>query len=316
MPPLLSIFRQHLIACLTLTLLLLFTSPPTYAIDVTITLDGIPAHGELPPHVTRLDIANQMIRTLKKHQLQTTYGFMVGNLWVNDNDEAVLRHWLAAGNALANHSFSHPDLAEMTVADYLDDLQKTDTMLSKLIPPTAQRYFRYPYLSEGETLEKRDAVLQWLTVHHYQVAPVTIDFSDYVWNEAYVRCANKQDKQAIEWLKKTYLEQAVNGVTIAHLLSEQVVGRDVKNILLLHFGVFEALMLDELIAAYQQAGVTFITLPDALTDEIYQVEPDVINKVGYTYLHKMRIAKGLDSSEQVKQLAKSRPINELNRLCK
>ena len=40
-------------------------------------------------------------------------------------------------------------------------------------------WFRYPYLHEGDTLEKRHAVIKYLQEYNYKVAEVTLDFEDY-----------------------------------------------------------------------------------------------------------------------------------------
>ncbi len=288
----------------------------SYPIEVAVTIDGIPAHGDLPPNTTRMQIADQLITALKKHHVDQVYGFVVGELADNPEGEAVMRHWLASGHLIANHSYSHWDLAEVTAQDYINDIQKTERILATFAPSQAYKYFRYPYLSEGDTLEKHDAVLNWLTEQHYDVAPITLDFSDYLWNEAYIRCAQQHDEPAIAWLKKTYLEQALNGLKIVHILSEQLVERDVKNIFLLHLGAFSGVMLDDLLTAYENAGVTFISLPNALTDDIYREQPVWISKIGYSYLSKMRLARHLERPAEVVEIAKTRPTKMLNDICR
>ena len=54
-------------------------------------------------------------------------------------------------------------------------------------------WLRYPFLHEGDTLEKRRAVRAWLFAHGYKVAEVSMDFEDYLWNEPYARCMAKHD---------------------------------------------------------------------------------------------------------------------------
>lgn len=42
--------------------------------------------------------------------------------------------------------------------------------------------------------------------------------------------------------------------------------RDIKNILLLHLGAFDALMFDELLTAYERHDIKFISIDEALQD--------------------------------------------------
>ena len=46
----------------------------------TYTFDDLPAHGPLPPGETRIEVANQVIRALKKAHVPPTYGFVNGVL--------------------------------------------------------------------------------------------------------------------------------------------------------------------------------------------------------------------------------------------
>lgn len=297
-----SPFKLIRFTLVTFFCLLFVTS--AYSVEVAVTFDGIPAHGDLPAGVTRLDVVNSVISTLKKHHISAVYGMVVGNLVTEQNQGSeVLQQWLQSGNKLGNHSFSHWDLSEVDAKKYIDDIHKTDLMLARTVKESGYKYFRYPYSSEGDTPEKYNTVKKYLLSQHYKFAPVTIDFSDYSWNEKYVRCVNKGNKASIAWLKKTYIESALDSLAITQLLSHELFKHDIKNVLLIHFGVFEALMLDDLLTAYAKHGVKFISLPNALTDPIYTINPIVVRKDGIaSFLEKIRLAKGLKESAAVTQL--------------
>ena len=55
-----------------------------------------------------------------------------------------------------------------------------------------------------------------------------------------------------------------------------MLGRPIKHILLLHLGAFDAVMLDELLPSYRQAGVTMIGLTEAMGDPAYKLDPDIV----------------------------------------
>ena len=51
--------------------------------------------------------------------------------------------------------------------------------------------------------------------------------------------------------------------------------RPIKQILLLHISALVALTLDDLLSAYEEQGVRFIPVRDALEDPVYGIDPQV-----------------------------------------
>ena len=146
-------------------------------------------------------------------------------------------------------------------------------------------WFRYPYLEEGNTLAKREAVRGWLLAHDYRIAEVTLDFGDYMWNDAYARCATKRDNTAIASLHDSYLATAAEYITYSRTLSQRLYGRDIPYVLLLHVGAFDARMLPELITLFRSRGFQFVSLPQAESDPAYSAgqhaEPGTDPKIAY-----------------------------------
>ena len=89
---------------------------------------------------------------------------------------AILRSWMASGNLLGSHTYSHPDLESMSVVDFEDNILKNEPALQQYAGETDWHYFRYPFLHEGETLEKRRAIESYLKEHGYKTAEVSLDF--------------------------------------------------------------------------------------------------------------------------------------------
>jgi len=120
----------------------------------------------------------------------------------------------------------------------------------------------------------------------------------------------------IEWLKKTYLEQANNTLVISHELSKMLFNRDIKNVLLIHINSFTAEMLDELLANYEKQDIKFISIKDALSDPIYQINPNIVRDRAYTFLNQVRLSRGLENPEIVNKLYDTLPEDKLNQLCR
>lgn len=244
--------------------------------QVAFTFDDLPAHGPLPPGMARPEPVREILAALKAAKMPPTYGFVNGfRLEKWPYQRHILQAWVRSGNPVGNHTFSHPELDKMPAKEYERDIAANEPLLRQVDPHGDWRWFRYPYLEEGETLAKREAVLGWLTRHHYRVAEVTIDFEDYMWNDTYGRCADKHDAAAIASLHDSYLATADEYITYSRALSHSLYGRDIPYILLLHVGAFDAKMLPELIELYRKRGFQFVTLPQAEADPAYSVDPAI-----------------------------------------
>jgi peptidoglycan/xylan/chitin deacetylase (PgdA/CDA1 family) len=80
---------------------------------------------------------------------------------------------------ICNHSYSHNYFhsQKISLENFEADFLKCDSLIN-----TYQNYsklFRYPYLKEGNTLEKRDGFREFLSAHGYKTGYVTIDASDW-----------------------------------------------------------------------------------------------------------------------------------------
>jgi len=280
---------------------------------LAITVDDLPAAGELLPDMTRLEIARQIITALHTSQIPTVYGFSNGErLTWDPSGLEVLHAWRAAGHFLGNHTFSHPDLARTTAEAYMADIAEMDRVLATLSPASsAWKVFRYPFLSEGETLEKRNAVRAYLSRQGYRIAQVTVDYYDWAWADAYRRCTMQRHESMLRWVREQVVQVARQEVRRAQKQAILVQGRDLPHILLVHINAFTALTLPEILAALKADGVTFIDLQTAMSDPIYSINPNLPLLDGQTFLDQLIQMKGIDdlyeepySIEQLEQICK------------
>jgi hypothetical protein len=71
--------------------------------QIAITIDDLPAHGELPPGMTRLKIAESMLKTIHAEKLPLVYGFVNGRKVEEDPTTlAVLKAWRPKGEPLGD----------------------------------------------------------------------------------------------------------------------------------------------------------------------------------------------------------------------
>jgi hypothetical protein len=120
----------------------------------------------------------------------------------------------------------------------------------------------------------------------------------------------KHDEASIQKLHDSYLVVADQYFSLFRQLSRTVYGRDVKYVLLMHIGAFDARMLPELLAQYRSRGVKFISLPDAMGDPAYRDDPDIGEPDGGTHLELMMERKHLTVP------ANSKPYKEPEAMCR
>jgi len=257
-----------------LLVLLALTGCATKAplLEVAITVDDLPRHGEDVPGMSRLEIHQRMLSAFAKHRVPPVYGFMnAGAVEKDPESRAALAAWVAAGHPLANHTYSHAALSEVGIDAYLADIDRGEGLLRELMAGRGEPWqiFRYPYLVEGQSATEKARIRQHLLARGYRIAPVTVDFYDWAYNDPYARCRAKGDEKAIGALTQSYLKSAETLLRWNDAAARELYGRRIKQILLLHAGAFDAIMIDQLLTAYEGAGVRFIPLGEALTDEAY-----------------------------------------------
>jgi len=259
-------------------------APAKAPLQIAFTFDDLPAHGPLPPGVARPEIVKSILATLKRENMPPIYGFVNGFRVARYPYQIhILQAWGAAGNPVGNHTWSHPEFDKLTVAEYEANIARNEPLLRKVSPDSDWHWFRFPYLEEGNTIEKREQLRAWLSQHGYRIAEVSMDFQDYNWNEPYARCAAKHDDAAIQSLHDSYLSAADESIGVYRQIAQTLYHRDVPYVLLMHIGAFDAHMLPELIALFRSRGFSFVTLQQAMADPIYNVDPKVTSPAGNTF---------------------------------
>jgi peptidoglycan-N-acetylglucosamine deacetylase len=280
--------------------------------EIAITVDDLPTHGNMPPGMTRSEIAKNMIAALKAKGVPPVYGFVNASKLDTAWDKAdVLKIWTDAGFLLGNHTYSHMDITPNTVSAFEEDIALNEGTLEGFMGGRDWHWFRYPYLNEGDTLEKRHAIRKYLSERGYRVAQVTIDFQDWAWNDPYARCMEKHDAQAVEWLKSSYLNMAVEYVGLGQKMAVMLFGRDIRHVLLLHIGAFDSVMLPALLDSLEKQGFKFVSLQEAEEDPAYQTDPDAALRTGGTLLEQMVESKHLDYPPHAEE-----PLDKLNTVCR
>jgi peptidoglycan-N-acetylglucosamine deacetylase len=249
---------------------------PAQAQQIAFTWDDLPAHSALPPGETRVEIGSKLIAAMKEAHLPPVYGFLNGILTEEEPlSTPMLKDWHDAGLQLGNHTWSHMNLNQHSLAEWEADTLRNEALLKSYMGSDDWHWLRYPNLAEGDTLQKREGARKFLAEHGYKIAAVTMSFGDYLYNGPYARCVTKNDAASVAQLEASYLAAADATIDYTRSMSKELYGRDIPYVLLMHVGALDARMLPRLLKLYRDKGFSFISLQDAEKDPFYKNDLDL-----------------------------------------
>lgn len=269
---------------------------------LVITVDDLP--GPKPgtdkgnTHLADLQRYNQTIPAVLKAHHVPAVGFVnEGKLQVQgerDARVALLESWVNAGLELGNHTYSHKNMDSLRVEEFEDETVRGDPVTRLLMASVGKknRYFRHPFLSAGEKAESKAVFEAFLKSRGYTVAPVTVDASDYMFASALFDARTRGDKEAEERCKKDYLEYSRVAFGWSEKQSQDLFGRQIPQILLIHDNEINTAMLDALLTNLEKDGYRFVTMEEALADPAYQTEDKFVSHEGVSWLTRWKLAFG------------------------
>jgi len=239
---------------------------------ILITVDDLPvAAGRLHQDpADRERVTRGLLDVLAKHHIRAV-GFVIAGNIRGDSDCRLLDLWLAAGHELGNHSYGHPNYAGMDSAAYIADLEKGRAALQDVLAPHGKnvRFFRFPMLREGETPEKLDAVRRYLASSSQRNLPVTIDNQDWSFEEPWLEALQIHDTTATRLLADDYLASIRVATRNQEALGDELFGRPVPQVLLLHANDVGARNWDALFTWLEGTGHRFATADEVLADPAF-----------------------------------------------
>lgn len=216
-----------------------------------------------------------ILQTLNKHSIKATL-FVIGKNIEDEQGKQLLTAWDRAGHMLANHTYSHNNLnaPDADVKAYQDDILRAEVLLKDF--PRFRRYLRFPFLKEGDTVAKRDAIRAFLAEHNYRNGHVTIDASDWYVDQRMTERLQSKPTANVKPYRDYYLEHMWSRAQYYNTLAQRVLGYQPRHTVLMHFNLLNALFLDDLIAMFKSKGWQPIDAEEAFTDPVFASKPNVI----------------------------------------
>jgi len=181
----------------------------------------------------------------------------------------LIRRWGQAGHAVGNHTYLHENFgsAQMNLNAFTADILRADALLKEI--PGWTRRLRFPYLKEGETAGKRDGMRRWMTEHGYRPGPVSIDTSDWYFNQRYLQWRERHPGADPAPIRRAYLAHLWERAQYYDGLGKTVLGRSPAHVMLLHTNGINAQFLPDILSMFRQRSWTIISPKDAFDDPLY-----------------------------------------------
>jgi peptidoglycan/xylan/chitin deacetylase (PgdA/CDA1 family) len=202
--------------------------------------------------------------------------FVCGMRVDSPKGHALLSSWNDSGHAIANHSYSHRFFHDpkISVADMAADVDRCEKLISGY--PRFARRFRYPFLKEGDTREKRDGMRAELLARRYAIGHVTIDTSDWAYDSRLVARLRRDSKADLGPFRSAYVAHMLDRARYYDRLGLEVIGRSIPHVVLMHHNVINSLFLGDLLDAYAADGWTVVSPAEAYADPIFAEAPETL----------------------------------------
>jgi peptidoglycan/xylan/chitin deacetylase (PgdA/CDA1 family) len=233
----------------------------------------------LPDGYSPLRTTKELANAFGRQGLRGVYSF--SNTAPTDDDRTLLSvfdHWVEHGHYVGNHTHHHASLNWIDSGRYIEDIEVSEGILERWMTRSPTKYFRYCMDMWGDTAEKRDAVEAFLNRNGYRSSPLSVWFYDHAWIMPFWRGHKLKDREALKYLRRTFVETALQQLRIQAAAARAMFGRDPAHIWLAHGSPLAGEAIDEILDVFQAANVRFVSLEEAMRDPIYASQPVVTDR--------------------------------------
>jgi len=256
--------------------------------EICITFNELPVAKSFAG-VDREAVTYLILEALKAHKVKAT-GFVVGENVETGFD--ILGRWLNDGHQLGNMTYSNQDLHELGIEQFIKEIKMGAGAIAPMLDGFGQkeRYFRYPYLHYGNTVEAKKQVKLFLEDRGYTLAHASVVPEDYLYNLSLEKLGKIPDSAEYENLMNEYINHVLDEIERVERLCKEFIKRPVRQILLLRANRLNAIYLEEMLTAIENMGYKFIPLDRALKDKVYTKSEAYFGTRGLGYVEMLRLS--------------------------
>jgi peptidoglycan/xylan/chitin deacetylase (PgdA/CDA1 family) len=274
---------------------------------VAITIDDIPnskllAQDEFRP---------VLLEYLEENQVPAAIFVNESRLFHNEhyrqNFDIYLRWLNSPGLTIGNHTYQHFNYADTTLEAFQADILKGEAIAKPLMEAQerALKYFRFPFNSLGDDSLAHEQILDFLHRQGYQLAPHTISSEDWMYNALYEHHLEENQQVKADSVGQAYVAQTMKLFAHYEQLSEELYGRQIRQIYLCHDNALNRDFLPQLVDSIQKKAYELISLEEALQDEVYQSEDHYFGRWGFSWLYRW-----IADAEERQKLLRAEPFDQ------
>jgi peptidoglycan/xylan/chitin deacetylase (PgdA/CDA1 family) len=264
--------------------------------QIAITIDDLPCAGGCRG-ITEMQSITGRITGALKGTAATGFVNEIGVQAQGERDDRarLLERWLDAGLDLGNHTYSHPSPNQVPLQEYTDDIVKGEVVTKHLLGRRGKsmRYFRHPFTHTGPTAEYKQGIEKFLAERGYEIAPVTVENSDYVWALVHRRAWERGDAETANRVAREYVEHLGTALDAAERISVRVFGREIPQVLLLHANLLNAAVMPEILQQIAKRGYSVVSLETALKDAAYRTPDRYVSRFGPSWFERWGVSLGI-----------------------
>lgn len=263
--------------------------------QIAISIDDVPVASTVPVSLVEVVAINEaLLRALKQHRARAVGFVNEDKLYRPGEVDAridILRSWLRAGMELGNHNFGHLGLWSSPLADVKDAVIKGE-VVTRMVTAEQHaplRFYRPPYTQTGRNEAEKAEFENFLASRGYRVAPFTIEHDDYLYGCVFDHSLTEASRRLVI---EEYLSHLKTSVDVFEKMSQELFGRQIPQILLIHASRLNAQALEATLTALESYGYEFISIDEAMQDPAYRSIERASGRFGPSWLARWARATG------------------------
>jgi len=227
-------------------------------------------------------------------------GFVQGSM-VSDGDKLypvranIVRLWRDAGLEVGIGGYKHIWFYDTPLAEYIANAEKNEAITKKILAETGLplRYFSYPFLNTGKTMDDKIQFENWLNSRGLQPVKYTFDNQEWMYSYAYDMARKDNDINTMKEVRAEYLHYMTKMTEHYEAYSQEMFGRDIPQTLVLTPSRLVIDTADEFFGMLTVRGYSFVPMDEAQADEAYQTKEALVeSKSGISWFERWQMARG------------------------
>jgi beta-lactamase regulating signal transducer with metallopeptidase domain/peptidoglycan/xylan/chitin deacetylase (PgdA/CDA1 family) len=247
-----------------------------------------------------------MIAKLAQYKIPAV-GFVTGSM-ISDGDKFypvranMVRMWRDAGLEVGIGNFKHIWFYNTPYDDYVAGVEKNEAVVKKMLAEKnlPLKYFSYPYLNTGKSVEERDRFESWLNAQGLHSVKYTIDNQEWMYSYAYDMARSDNDVNTMTEVRVAFIKYMDKMFDHYEAYSQDMFGRDIPQTMVLTTSRLVADSADDLFGMIQKRGYNFVSMDEAQADEAYKTPENVIGNFGNSWFERWTATQGKKLREEPK----------------